>query len=192
MRPDLMHISWEKLQQLVENLAEKIEVDNFQPDIIIAISRGGFVPARILSDLLQIQRLTCIQIEYYKGINDTKSEPNLIFPLNADVLGLHVLIVDDVSDSGTSLIAALDHLKVMGAKSIKTSTVHIKPWTKFIPDYYSKEVNKWIVYPWEIVESLIEITQNMLNQGLSMENVKHELFKLGFDPIMVKWFNPQK
>ena len=52
MRPDLMHISWEKLQQLVENLAEKIEVDNFQPDIIIAISRGGFVPARILSDLL--------------------------------------------------------------------------------------------------------------------------------------------
>jgi len=189
MLPDLLHISWNKLQHLVQSLAQIIEEDNFHPDILVAISRGGFIPARILCDQLRIQRLTCIQIEYYKGINDVKKEPNLIFPLNADINGLHVLIVDDVSDSGKSMIAATSHIKNQGAKTVKTSSVHIKPWTKFIPDYYSEKVNKWIIYPWEIIESLNELTQKLHQQGISIENMKNELVKLGFNPMIVERFN---
>jgi len=189
MPPDLLHISWNKLQHLVQSLAQIIQEDNFHPDILIAISRGGFIPARILCDQLGIQKLTCIQIEYYKGINNVKKEPNLIFPLNADINGLHVLIVDDVSDSGTSMIAAIDHIKNQGAKTVKTSSIHIKPWTEYIPDYYSEKVDKWIIYPWEIIESLNELTQKLHQQGVSMENMKNELVKLGFNPLIVERFN---
>lgn len=192
MHPKLLHITWKKIQYLVEDIANKIENDDLRIDLIIAISRGGFVPARILSDQLRVKKLTCIQIEYYDSINKNKSEPNLIFPLNLDVSGYHVLLVDDVSDSGKSLISALKHIQDKGTKSVKTATVHIKPWTKFIPDYFSEEVDKWIIYPWEIKESLNEIAQNMLIQGVSIENVKHELVRLGFVPKIVELFNPRK
>jgi len=189
MPPDLLHISWNKLQHLVQSLAQIIQEDNYHPDILIAISRGGFIPARILCDQLGIQKLTCIQIEYYKGINDVKKEHNLIFPLNADINGLHVLIVDDVSDSGTSMFAAIDHIKNQGAITVKTSSIHIKPWTEYIPDYYSEKIDKWIIYPWEIIESLNELTQTLHQQGVSMENMKNELVKLGFNPLIVERFN---
>ena len=192
MSPSLVHISWNDLQNLVLRLAQKIQEESFHPDIIVAISRGGFVPARILSDQLGVRRLTCIQIEYYKGINDVKKEPNLVYPLNANVNGLNVLIVDDVSDSGTSMISAIDHISNCGAKKVKTSSIHIKPWTDFIPDYYTENVDKWIIYPWEIVESLNEISKKLIDQGKSVDAVRNELISLGFDQSYVEKFNLQR
>jgi len=87
------------------------------------------------------------------------------------------------------MIAAIDHIKNQGAKTVKTSSIHIKPWTEYIPDYYSEKVDKWIIYPWEIIESLNELTQKLHQQGVSMENMKNELVKLGFNPLIVERFN---
>jgi len=191
MPPNLIHVTWNMLQKLVLELAQKIQDDNYNPDILVAISRGGFVPARILSDQLGVRRLTCIQIEYYKGISEVKKEPNLVFPLNADIKGLNVLIVDDVSDSGTSMLAAIEHISNNGAKTVKTSSIHIKPFTDYIPDYYAEKVDDWIVYPWEIVESLNDISQGLFNEGKSIEMIKEDLVRLGFNPSYVEKFNPR-
>jgi hypoxanthine phosphoribosyltransferase len=192
MLPNLSHISWNKLENLIIKLAQKIQEDSFHPDLLVAISRGGFVPARILSDQLGVRRLTCIQIEYYKGIYDVKKKPNLVFPLNADINGLNVLIIDDISDSGTSMIEAINHISDSGARTVKTSSLHIKPWTDYIPDYYAEKVENWIVYPWEIVETLNDISQKLLDQEKDIETIRSELVRLGFNPIYVENFNPRR
>ena len=176
----LLHVTWDDLQELTESLAGKIMNDEFKPDIIVAVSRGGFDPARILCDQLDVRRLASLQVEYYKGINEVNKEPQILYPLNAGVQGLRVLLVDDVSDSGTSLKAALEHIQAQGAEDLKIATVHIKPWTTFIPDYYSENVDRWIVYPWEPIESMNSMANKLLSMNIPEEDIPKTLLDLGF------------
>ena len=59
-----------------------------------------------------------------------------------------ILIVDDVADTGKSLIVAKDYLMKRGASEIKVATLHFKPTSSFKPDYYVDMTTAWICYPW--------------------------------------------
>jgi hypothetical protein len=144
------------------------------------MSRGGFSPARILCDHLNIKRLASIQIEYYTGIGTTKKTPHVIFPLNADVEGLNVLIVDDVADTGHSLKLAIEHIQKNHPKTMKTATIHTKPWSSLKPDFCALEVNEWIVYPWEVVESLNSVIRMLKKAEINGIKVRDKLLALGF------------
>ena len=60
--------SWNQIHKMLINQKEKIRSENFTPDTIIAITRGGWIPARILSDLLEVHDLTTIRVEFYLGL----------------------------------------------------------------------------------------------------------------------------
>ncbi len=144
-----LHLNWDDVQGLTETLAQKIVASGFEPDLIVAVSRGGFDPARILCDQLGVRKLASVQLEAYDGMVK-RPEPIIVLPLNAEVAGLEVLIADDVSDSGASLLKAKKHIEEKGASSVRVATLHIKPWSSFLPDYYAERVDAWVVYPWEI------------------------------------------
>ena len=184
----LLHLSWEDVQRLTEEVAEKVRSSGFAPDLIVAVSRGGFDPARILCDQLGIMRLASVQIEYYTGVNKTSRAPRVIYPLNAEVYGVKVLVADDVSDTGTSLKAAMDHVEERGASEVRVATLHAKPWTTFRPDYYAAEVDAWIVYPWEPIESMASIAERLTREGLTRPVIKQRLLEMGFDPDLVERF----
>jgi hypoxanthine phosphoribosyltransferase len=161
----LLWLDWENVDRLCRILARKIKRAGFSPDVVVGISRGGFPVARILCDELGIRRLASLQIEYYSAPNQTRKKPVLLYPLNADVRGKRVLIVDDVADRGESLELAKKHVKEKGAKEIRLATVHYKPWSKVVPDFYVRTVKSWIVYPWERKETqsqLKEMRSNLL------------------------------
>ena len=176
----LSHLSWDDIQRLSEKVTEKIASNGFIPDLVVAISRGGFDPARIICDQLLIKRLASIQIEYYSGINETNAIPKIVFPLNADIKDLKVLVVDDVSDSGKSLLHAKEYLEELGPKEVKVATLHYKPWSNYRPDYYAKKVDVWIIYPWEIKEGLIEMAQKLEADGVPADTISDHLVELGF------------
>ena len=71
--------SWDFIEELTVKLYYSIIQDNFIPDIIAGISRGGLVPARIVSDLFLSQgikvTLSIMQIGFYAGIAKTEKEP---------------------------------------------------------------------------------------------------------------------
>ena len=182
----LLHLSWEDVQRLAEVIAERVRASGFRPDIVVAISRGGFSPARILCDQLSILRLASLQIEYYTDVNQRRSDPQIVIPLNADVPGLKAIIVDDVSDSGETLRAARDHVLGRGASEVRVATLHIKPWSSFRPDYYAEEVDAWVVYPWETRETLMSMEARLRGEGLSPNEVRHRLIEMGFSPDMVR------
>ncbi len=183
--PKLLHLSWDDVQVLSERLADKVKQSGFEPDLIVAVSRGGFDPARILCDQLGIRRLASVQVEYYMGVEQKSGEPQVVYPLNADVKGMKVLVVDDVSDTGTSLKTALEHVAARGASEVRVATLHIKPWTAFKPDYHTDEVDKWIVYPWEPLESMNSIAKRLEKRGLTPSKIKRRLVKMGFDRKLV-------
>lgn len=181
----LLHLSWEDVQRLSERVADNIKASGFKPDLIVAVSRGGFDPARILCDQLSIKMLASLQIDYYETVGSRRENPQIVLPLNADVSGKVTLIVDDVSDSGASLNVARDHVVEHGASEVRVATLHIKPWSDFVPDYYAEEVDAWIVYPWEPRETLISMAEKLRGNGLEESELKRRLMELGFKPELI-------
>jgi len=182
----LLHTTWEDVERLSEELAQKIIESGFEPDVVVAISRGGFDPARILCDQLSIRRLASVQVEFYSGIQDTAEKPRIVYPLNADVRGKRVLLVDDVSDTGDSLMLAKEHVLAGSPGELKVATLHIKPLTSLRPDYHASETEAWIVYPWEPVESIRSIAAKLEKNGYPDREIREKLLELGFSPKTLK------
>jgi hypoxanthine phosphoribosyltransferase len=175
----IVRLSWQSVEKDCRTVSKKILTDGFRPDICVAISRGGFPPARILCDLLGVTNLTSIRIEYYSDVDETLAKPRLVFPLNADVRDKKVLIVDDVADRGHSLTLAKKHVRDSGATEIKVATLHYKPWSKLMPDYYAREYKSWILYPWEVTETVRKIISNLQQKGRNMSQIREALFQIG-------------
>ena len=89
-------VSWDQFALLSRQLARTIHTSWFRPDLIVAIGRGGYLPARILSDYLNVFDLASMKIEHYHGLRRQKLA-RVRYPLGAEVGGRHVLLVDDVT-----------------------------------------------------------------------------------------------
>lgn len=144
--------SWEKTEESLSTISKRIKETGFNPDVIIAISRGGLIPARILSDLLNVPLLYTIRISFYSSVGVKKENPEITQPLSVDISGKNILLVDDISDSGKSLELADNYLASFNPAKVKSATIHLKPASIFKPDFFHKTTNAWIVYPWETKE----------------------------------------
>ncbi|XHH08658.1 MAG: phosphoribosyltransferase [Candidatus Bathyarchaeia archaeon] len=166
--------TWNQIYEMLIEQSEKIRKNHYRPDIIVGIARGGLVPARILTDLLETPTVTTICIEFYTDIGQPSTQPILKQPLILPVNGKKILIVDDISDSGQSLKTAKQYLAEKGASEIKIATLYVKPATQTMPDYVEKTAEGWVVFPWEIKETL----RSILRKQDSKQAVNQEFAKL--------------
>jgi len=148
-----------QIYDMLLSQAQKIHAAPYHPDLIVAIARGGLIPARILGDLLQIPELTVIQVEFYTDIAKTRQQPTLKLGLTTSIQGKKTLLVDDISDTGKTLQLAKNHLTQHGAAEIKTATLYTKPQSIDTPDYYEKQTSRWVVFPWDAKETVRKIAQ---------------------------------
>ena len=102
-------VSWEIFYDMARQLAQMIRDDNYRPDIIIAIARGGYTPARILSDYLGVMDMTSFKVKHYAS-KEKSPIARIEHPLAADVSGQKILLVDDVSDTGDTFEVATQHI----------------------------------------------------------------------------------
>ena len=149
-------ISWNQVTRFTQTLAEKIRADGFRPDLVIAIARGGYVPARLLCDHLDIYDLTSIRISHYQSGSERTEAARLSLPLNVDVRDMNILLVDDVDDTGDTLQLALEHINSFKPEAVKIAVLHHKRVSTVVPDFYAHQVIRWrwITYPWAIIEDL--------------------------------------
>ena len=163
--------------------AEKIHRSDFKPDIIVGVTRGGWIPARVLSDLLEISNLATVGVEFYLGVGETRNKPVLTQSVSASVTGKKALLVDDVTDSGKSLQLAKDHV-LQGAKEVRIATVYAKPFSVTKPDYYEKRTRRWVVFPWDAKETVRKIVED--KSATTVETGK--LVKAGLPKQLVEGF----
>jgi hypothetical protein len=170
--------SWDYLNNSCKRIAKKIKEDKFRPDLVIALSRGGFVPARSICDMLIIKDLVSIKVDHWGITASMDGKASIRYPLKVDLTGKKILVVDDITDSGESMIVSLDFLKSLNPKEIKTAAaLHIKT-SKFKPDYYGEEIDwKWVVFPWNYVEDMCNIVPKVLDEkkSKSLEEVRNDL-----------------
>ena len=170
--------TWNQIYEMLLCQAQKIKTQNYKPDLIIAIARGGVVPARILSDLLETPNLSFIQIEFYTNINQTLKEPTLKQTLTTNVTCKKTLLIDDIADTGKSLKLAKTHLQQQGAIEIKTATLYQKPQSITTPDFYEKQTINWVVFPWDTKETLRKIIHRPIGKRILNQEVA-KLVKAG-------------
>jgi hypoxanthine phosphoribosyltransferase len=180
--------SWNRIYDMLLDLAERIKKDGFRPDIIVGVSRGGWPPARVLSDLLNNPNLANVRAEFYLGVAETKCEPTLTQPISVSVEGKQVLIVDEVADTGKSLKLVKEHVIKQGAVEARIATVYYKPWSIVKPEYYSVETSDWIVFPWEVKETIRKIITKCVGERQSVEEEAAKLSKAGVPDFLVKRF----
>jgi len=119
-----------------------------KPDAIVAIARGGLTLAHHLAEIFNIREVFTINAISY---NKTQKKEKIdIF----NIPNLHgyknILIVDDISDSGTTFIEVLKILKEKYEDlNFKTLSIFYKPTSQFRPDYYFQETEEWIRFFWE-------------------------------------------
>jgi uncharacterized protein len=165
--------SWRQIYRMLLSQSLSIRRSGFCPDIIVGVSRGGWLPARVLSDLLENMNLANAKAESYTGIA-AGGEPSLTQSVSVDVTGKRVIVVDEVVDSGRSIRLVTDHVAALGAREVKTAALFLKSGCPFKPDFNVAETDAWVVFPWEIKETLRQI----LNTHKSAQGVEREVSKI--------------
>ena len=184
-------VTWERSGELGRQLAQAVRESGYQPEIIVAIGRGGYVPARVVCDYLLHEMLTSIKIEHWGKAAEEKPQTIIRFPLAIDVTGARLLVVDDVTDTGDTLSAAVSYLGDCGAAEIRTAVLQHKGTSGFLPDYYAERVTewRWIIYPWAAYEDLTGFVVRVLRNGpATREEIRERLrgdFSITTDSSMV-------
>lgn len=156
-------IAWAEVHRLCRRLATRVRDSGFRPQLIVAIGRGGYIPARLLCDYLHLMGLAGVKVEHYTGGARRQPHARVRYPLGIDVEGLRVLVVDDVNDSGDTFEVVLEYLKALRPGELRTAVMHDKTVSRFHVDYRAKRVRqwRWLVYPWARVEDITGFIQAM-------------------------------
>ncbi|KAA8719371.1 phosphoribosyltransferase [Corynebacterium spheniscorum] len=142
-------LTWEGFGTAQRELAQQIADSGFNPDIIIAVARGGLLPAGALSYSLGVKLSDAINVEFYTDVQETLPDPVLLEPLldTDSISNKKLLVVDDVADSGRTLHLVLNLLKQHGAE-VRSAVLYGKSRSEIAPDYVWKHTDEWIVFPW--------------------------------------------
>ncbi len=133
-------------------IRERYGDEKLRDVVLVAVSRGGLVPARIIADLLEKEEVYCIAYRSYTGIGK-QEEGKLLQGLDIELKDREVIICDDIVDSGNTIRKLKEALTIKGAR-VKTAVLHWKESSSEKPDFFAARCEKdtWIVYPWELHE----------------------------------------
>jgi len=171
-------VTWEEQYRLARVLAGKIRASGYRPDLVIAIGRGGYIPARILCDLLSLPRLTSVKVEHWGTPAEKEDRAVIRYPLCITIRGEKVLIVDDVTDTGDSMAVVAEYVKGLGPSEVRTAVLQHKEVSGFRPDFVAEvcPVWQWIVYPWAFHEDLLGFSKKVLaERALTPGELREEL-----------------
>ena len=138
--------SWEEMRRDVNVLARDIVLDNFDPVVIVGLSRGGLTPGVMLSHWFK---------KPFKSVASALRD----FPEWEEYLprptDKRVLIVDDICDSGETFHKMANHIiKKANGVDVRFATLWWNNECDFEPIYYVREIakdstNTWVHFPWE-------------------------------------------
>ena len=124
------------------------EVKEFAPQVIVAVARGGLTLAHAMAEGLDIRAVESIRTELYD--NTEKRDEICIYGECNLMNHKRVLVVDDIADSGDTLVAVMEKLQQDNPHAeFKTATLFYKHTSVHQPDFKVKEAPDWIDFFWD-------------------------------------------
>jgi uncharacterized protein len=159
MNSEKYYFSYQDIHKTIKNLSKRIIESGYDPDVIVAIGTGGFIPARILKTFINRPILT-VGLAYYDINNKPQAQPQKIQwidEVERKITGKKVLLVDEVDDSRVTLEYCLRELLTHNPAEIAVAVLHNKnkekrgSFPKEINQYYAgvELEDRWICYPWD-------------------------------------------
>jgi hypoxanthine phosphoribosyltransferase len=155
-----VYLSWSDVDNLISReLVPHLKDSNY--DVVLAITRGGIVPGGMIAELLGVQQIVVASVDFYEDAEHDLDWPVFMqFPSDSLLRGQQVLIVDDVWYRGLEVLSVTERVEQAGGRP--TSVVlHYKPdYSRFeekSPDFYAEKTNDWIIYPWEVDRSFLQL-----------------------------------
>jgi hypoxanthine phosphoribosyltransferase len=150
--------SWADVDRLNRALAERLRQRRHSIDVIVAIARGGCVPAVHLSHLLAVRSFEVIHLQTTSSdaVAAARKPPAVVSrPSPSSILGKHVLLVDDVLNTGATMTVAAAILQAEDPRSLTSCAL---VWDRLAPegttlsvahcDFWIDEVVTWVELPW--------------------------------------------
>lgn len=153
--PNKKFYSWADIEKMCNQLINQLYKDDWKPDYIVGITRGGNVPATILSNMTGI-RCEALKVALRDG-ESGKSGDSIEWMAQDALEGKKILIVDDINDTGATFKWISNDWKLNGQDNVRFATLTENLSSEFDGvNYWCDEVNKaekdvWLVYPWENV-----------------------------------------
>ena len=146
------NLSWIEFGAASRDLALAVLKSGFDPEIVVAVARGGLLLAGAIAYALGAKSCGAVNAEFYTGVGTRLPEPIMLPPLldEASIEGKRVLLVDDVSDSGRTLAMVVQLLEIAGAE-VRTVCLYTKPGTVYEPSYTWRTTDRWIDFPWSVL-----------------------------------------
>ena len=163
----LAYMNFKKLLAHTHNICRQVNLDKWQPDYIVGITRGGMLPAKLISHYYNLPMYT-LDIRLRQDLSGIGTESNV--RMARDAWGgpdaKNILIVDDINDSGATFLHLQndwqnnclpedEKLNNVWGGNVRFAVIVENTSSEFKGvTYYSKEINKleddvWIVFPWE-------------------------------------------
>ena len=153
-------VTWDEYNRLVEGLALKVYESGFKFDMVLCLARGGVRPGDVFSRIFDVP-LAILSTSSYradKGTVQGDLDIAKYITVTRGSLGGKILLVDDLADSGVTLMKVIDHLKAnyQDVEEVRSAVIWTKGSSAFKPDYQMQELphNPWIHQPFEDYDGL--------------------------------------
>lgn len=175
-------LTWDYVYQLARELSHAAR-DDYDPDAVVALARGGLVPSRIVCDYLDVDDLISLRIEHYVGTGQAGDGPSIRYPLPAEaVAGKDLLVVDDIADTGKTFEHATDYLadRPEPPGEIRTGTLQLLPGSEADVDFVASRPDEfaWMVYPWNFVEDMCDLLPGLLEKADLDRVTQQQVYRL--------------
>jgi hypoxanthine phosphoribosyltransferase len=184
------YLTWDRFLRISEKTADKMNLAKYRPDFIVSLARGGWVFGRVLCDYLNVSDLVSLKVEHWGMTATPDGEAKIKYPINIDLTGRKVLIVDDISDTGKSLKVATEYIKKMNPADIKTTTLFYLTGSSFKPDFYGEEMTwRWVVFPWNWVEDMVNLVAKVSQDDPAPSTIRDRMrdtYNLSISEVGIK------
>ena len=168
---------------LTFSLSQQIRQSKKTYDRLIYLPRGGLAFARQVLDCTGISKFSGTTVTSYSGVGE-KGEARIINPLTDSVKNESILVLDDIADSGDTLVKSKKYLLSLGATNVDIAVIYAKQRALKLnikPDYFATKIpdNAWIVFPGERAEFIKNVTKKWRHKGLSYKECQKRLLDIG-------------
>ncbi len=147
--PESFVLTWDALDDLIARLAESVGRDH---DLVLAITRGGLVPAGMLAYRLDLREILVAGVVFYRADGGTHAEPQVHhFPETDLLAGRRILVVDEVWETGETMTEVLSRVRAAGGEPV-SAVIHYKPGRSRVagrPDHFAATLEGWVTYPYK-------------------------------------------
>jgi len=177
-------VTFGEVHKMINRVSKEVQASGYKPTTIVGLARGGWIPARLMCDFLGITDLLSLKVEHWLQTGRTKDEATIRYPLNIDFSEKILLVVDDITDTGKSLMVSTEYLSRLNPSEIRTVTMQYIPTSKFRPDYFAEEVKDWVwfIYPWNWIEDtstlIVRLMYEEKEKRWSLRNINTGLEKV--------------